>query len=355
MDHLNLKMNIEFSETNVNKLTFLEFMPVSLFGAVMGLSGLCFAWRLASQVWHTNRLIAETIGWAAILAFTLLTISYTVKWVRYRALVEGEFGNSLSVGFFSTVTISLLLIPGVLLPYAPVIANVIWLLGVALTLLFAWFVLRKWIDKQQAPEGAMPVWVLPVVGTLNVPIVGNSLKFAGAHETCLMFFGIGIIFIIIMMTIIISRLFFQPPLPLAVQPSLLILVAPFALAFHSYEGLSGAQDIPASAFFYFFLFLLLLFGSKIALLPKCCPFQVSWWSVSFPLATVSGACLRYAQRQSDMIHWILAALLLSITTLVIIYLVVQTVYQIWSGRFAQPINFQAVRPGTDQEPKSKSI
>lgn len=54
----------------------------------------------------------------------------------------------------------------------------------------------------------MPVSILPVVGMLNVPVTGNSLKFAGAHELCLMFFGIGII-LIIMMTIIISRLFFR--------------------------------------------------------------------------------------------------------------------------------------------------
>ena len=203
------------------------------------------------------------------------------------------------------------------------------------------------MSKQQLPESAMPVWVLPVTGTLNVPIVGNSLKFSGAHEFCLMFFGFGIIFIIILMTIIISRLFFQAPMAPGAQPSLLILVAPFALAFNGYEGLSGVQDIPASAFFYFSLFLLVIFGSKILLLPKCCPFQVSWWSVSFPLSAVSVACLHYAQRQPDIVHRILAAFLLSVTTLIILYLLVQTVYQIRSGRYAQSVGFKNVHPVAD--------
>jgi tellurite resistance protein len=333
---------MEFSDKGIHKPSFLEFMPVSLFGGVMGLSALCFAWRLASEAWHTNTFIAEIIGWIAILAFVLITITYTAKWIRYPALVANEFKSSVSVGFFSTVTISLLVMPGILLPYAPVIAGVIWLLGVTITFLFAWFVLRNWLSKQQAPESAMPVWLLPVVGTLNVPVVGNSLKFAGAHEICLMFFGIGIIFIFMMMTIIISRLFFHAQLPVNVQPSLLILVAPFALAFNGYEGLSGVQDITASVFFYFCLFLLLIFGSKIWLLPKCCPFQVSWWSVSFPLASVSVACLRYAQKQPDAVHQVLAAFVLLVTTLVIVYLLVQTVYQIWRGRFAPPVNFSAV-------------
>jgi tellurite resistance protein len=146
----------------------------------MGLTALCFAWRLANQAWHVGSLIAEIIGCTAMLVFVLLTIAYTTKWIRYPALVKSEFKNSVSIGFFSTVSISILLIPGILLPYAPVIADMIWLVGVLMTLLFAWFVLRKWMDEQQPRESAVPAWVLPVTGTLNVPIVGNSTV---AHTT----------------------------------------------------------------------------------------------------------------------------------------------------------------------------
>lgn len=326
---------MEYKNKEIPASGFLEFMPVSLFGSVMGLTALCFAWRLTDQVWHTGGLVAEIIGCVAILVFVLLTIVYTVKWIRYPVLVKGEFKNSVTIGFFGTITISIMLIPGILLPYAPVAADVIWLVGVLLTLMLAWFVLRKWMDERQLRENAVPAWVLPVTGTLNVPIVGNSLHFPGAHEICLAFFGIGIIFIVVMMTIIFSRLFFDVPMAVGLQPSLFILVAPFALAFNGYEGLIGGQDLTASAFFYFTLFLLLLFGSKLLLLPKCCPFHVSWWSVSFPLGSVSIAGLRYSQMQPDAAHWILAAVLVAVTTLVIIYLLVQTIYQIGSRRFVR--------------------
>jgi tellurite resistance protein len=309
--------------------TFLEFMPVSLFGAVMGLTALCFAWRQAHQIWQTPTAIPETIGFTAILTFITLTIIYTIKWIRYPALVAREFKNSISIGFFGTITISIMLIPGVILPYNAKAAGAIWLFGVILTLLLAWFVLRKWTDEQQQKENAVPAWVLPVTGTLNVPIVGNSLKFAGAHECCVAFFGIGIIFIIILMAIIFNRLFFEAPLPPPLQPSLFILVAPLALAFNGYEGLTSGPDLPAACFFYFTLFLGLLFGSKLLLLPKCCPFQVSWWSVSFPLGSLTLACIRYAQNQPDTPHWLLAAGMLIGTTLVILYLLIQTITQIW--------------------------
>ena len=341
---------MKYRDKDIQAPVFIEFMPVSLFGGVMGLTALCFAWRLANQIWHVGGLIAEVIGYMAILVFVLLITAYTAKWICYPVSVKREFNNSVSIGFFSTVSISVLLIPGILLPYAPVIADIIWLVGVLMTLFFAWFVLRKWMDEQQPWENAVPAWVLPVTGTLNVPIVGNSLKIPGAHEICLMFFGVGIIFIVVMMTIIFSRLFFAPPLAVTLQPSLFILVAPFALAFNGYVGLVGGQDITASAFLYFSLFLLLLFGSKIVLLPKCCPFQVSWWSVSFPLGSVSIACLRYYQKQPDTAHWILAALLVSATTLVILYLLAQTIHQIWTRRFGQPDEFAAVCRAADKLP-----
>ncbi len=324
---------------NTNKLiqapAFLEFMPVSFFGAVMGFTALCFAWRLANGAWHYGGQFGEAIGYMAILTFVVLTIAYILKWIRYPGSVAREFKSSVTIGFFSTVSISVLLIPGILLPYAPEVAYAIWLLGVVLTLFSAWYVLRKWLDEQQPRENMVPAWVLPVTGTLNVPIVGSAFNFAGAHEICVLFFGIGIIFIIIMYALIFSRLFFETPLPVGIQPSLLILAAPMALAFNDYEGMIGGQDLTASVFFYFSLFLLLLFGSKLLLLPRSCPFQVSWWSVSFPLGAVTTAALRYAQMRPDAAHWTLAALLIAVTTFIVLYLLAQTIYQIGSRTFGK--------------------
>ncbi|WP_255547613.1 hypothetical protein [Mucilaginibacter sp. dw_454] len=40
----------------------MEFLLVSIFGAVMGLSGLSFAWRLANELWHLDFKISKIIG-----------------------------------------------------------------------------------------------------------------------------------------------------------------------------------------------------------------------------------------------------------------------------------------------------
>jgi hypothetical protein len=47
---------------NTAQLQFFKFLPVSLFGGVMGLCGLCFAWRLAVVHWHMSHWVPDIIG-----------------------------------------------------------------------------------------------------------------------------------------------------------------------------------------------------------------------------------------------------------------------------------------------------
>jgi tellurite resistance protein len=328
-----LTLFTDFMETPT-RISLLEFLPVSMFGAVMGLCGLSFAWRLANNLWHLNLFLGEIIGGIAVALFLTLLVTFVVKYRRYPAVMRNEFNHPITVSFYATPIIGLLLIPGVILPYLPVLATIMWTLGVITMGTFAWYVLRRWIDHQQLPENAMPAWVIPILGTLDVPIAGTRIPIYGAHEICLIFFGIGLVFAVILLVIIISRLIFQEPLPASSQPTMLILTAAFALSFSGYQNITGIQDIFTTIIFYFNLFLFALLASKLLLLPGTCPFYVSWWSVSFPLSAVTITTFYYAQHKPGFVHQIIAAAFLTITTSVILFLAVQSLYRIWKGTFA---------------------
>jgi tellurite resistance protein len=297
----------------------------------MGLAGLSVSLGLAARTWGLPLWIDKTIGMIAIVLFLVLAVAYLIKIKRYPRLVKREFNHPVSVSFFATIPISLLQIPGILRQYDLLLAEWVWGIAAVLMFLFAWMAMRKWLDSRQDPGNALPAWVLPVAGSLNVPIVGGYFPIRGVNEICLLFYGIGILFAIILTTIIISRLFFQPAMPAEVQPTLLILVATFALAFSDHVGLTGRKDIFASVLFYFDLFLLLLFGSKIFLLPRCCPFRVSWWSVSFPLTAVTIAAFHYAEFNDAWLFKTIAGTLVTISTFVILYLLIQTFSKISKG------------------------
>src|SRR5262249_24430228 len=122
-------------------------------------------------------------------------------------------------------------------------------------------------------------------------------------------------------------LLFQSALPEALQPTLLFLSAPLAIIFSDYELLSGTQDIFASVIYYAMLFFFFLFGTKVLLIPKCCPFRVNWWAISFPLVAITIASIRYASHKTSFIyHWI-PVFLLILSTITIAYLLVQTIYK----------------------------
>ena len=297
----------------------------------MALAGLSSCWKQAARTWGVPLWINEAIGVIAIVLFVVLAWAYLIKVKRYPQFVKAEFNHPVSVSFFATIPISLLLIPGILRLYNLLLAEWVWGIGAILMFLFAWMVMRKWLDNRQDPGNALPAWVLPVAGTLNVPIAGIHLPIRGVNEICLLFYGIGILFAIILTTIVISRLFFQPAMPKAVQPTLLILVATFALASSDAAGLTGRQDVTPGIFFYFDLFLLLLFGSKIFLLPKCCPFRVSWWSVSFPLAAITAAAFRYTEFNDAWVFGVIAGVLLTLSSFVVLFLLVQTFGKIIKG------------------------
>jgi len=268
----------------------------------MGITGLSFCWRLAHNYWPVPSAISKVIGFLAIAAFVVLSIAYLLKLFKFRAIVQNEFSNPVSVSFFATFIIFLLLLPGVIKPYFPDLSFAIWLIGAIMIFFFAIHVIRKWLDNQQSAENAMPAWILPVVGTLDVPIVGSSFDVPGAREICFIFFGIGIVFTLILFPVILSRLFFQPQLPTLMQPAMLILTGPFALAFSGYSALNGGQDMLSTVFFYFNIFFLFILISKSAYIPKSCPFRATWWSVSFPLVAITISALRYYQTHNEFAH-----------------------------------------------------
>ena len=263
------------SETEPNK-TFLEFLPVSLFGSIMGLTGLSFAWKLAGKAWGYPAWPGVLIGMLAVFLFLILSSAFIVKWFRYTATVKAEFNHPVSVSFFTTFIVSLLLIPGIILPYSTNLAVGVWIIGAVLVFVFAFIRLRKILFNIQEPSNALPSWFLPIVGIVDTPIVGYSLPLPGIHEICVVYFGIGVVLTVIFMPVIFLRLLFQPSLPEALQPTLLFLVAPFAIVFTDYELLSGSQDMLASVLYYATLFILLIFGTKVLLIPKCRPFRVDW-------------------------------------------------------------------------------
>jgi tellurite resistance protein len=302
----------------------LDYLPVGLFGSVLGLTGLASAWRLAEGRYGAPHWIAAAIGVLAVLAFLAMCIGYGVKSATAWSAVQSEFRHPIAGNLFALVPASMLLLPIVLVRVSPVAARIVWIIGAAEMLFFAWFVVNRWMSERQQVVSATPVWVVPVVGLLDVPLALPVLGLPPMHGLVMFDLAVGLFFSTPLFTLIFSRLLFETPLPSALRPSLLILMAPFAVAYSSYMVVAPHPDLFSEALYMLTLFLMAVLLAQMRYLRTCCPFRVSWWAVSFPLAAATIGCLRFAADEPGLFADAIALAMLVLTSLIIAGLLVRT-------------------------------
>jgi tellurite resistance protein len=140
----------------------LNYLPVGLFGSVMGLASLSFAWHLASSRYALSPFIPQAIGIAAVATFFALTAAYLVKVVTSPAEVMAEFRHPIAGSLFGTVPLCLLQLPVIIAPFDLLAAQIMWLIGAAGMAAFAWLVVNRWMSDRQQVAHATPAWIIPI-------------------------------------------------------------------------------------------------------------------------------------------------------------------------------------------------
>jgi tellurite resistance protein len=314
-----------------HKTGMFTYLPVALFGSVMGLCGLAVSWRIAHELYGAPEWVSKMIGAVAVLSFIALAIAYGIKAISCFRIVRAELNHPIAGNLFGTALISVLLLPILIAPYELVLARVVWATGAVGMTLFAWFIVSRWLHVKQLTAHATPAWIVPVVGMLDVPLAVPALQWTDMQGVMMLGLAVGMFFALPLFTMIMSRLLFEDPLPPAMEPSLMIMLAPFSVGFSSYVATTGRIDGFAQALYMLTLFLLAVLLGRLRHLMRCCPFRVSWWAVSFPLASAATAALRYAGAAHAAVTDGIAITLLAFATLVIGGLLIRTLDGIAKG------------------------
>lgn len=322
-------MQILPKETVVQSLT-VRNLPVNLFGAVMGLSGLALAWRLAHSTLGAPAFVGEAIGALALSVFLLVSLGYLTKLARHPAAVHAEFLHPVAGNFFGTIFISLLLLSAVIGPYSASAARVIWTAGLLATFALSFIVISRLLKGQVDVSHAVPAWLIPGVATLDIAVTGGHMPMAWAPELNLMAGAVGAVLALVLCVMIVSRLVHRDPLTPAMTPSLMILVAPFAVGFLAYSNIVGGIDRFAALLFYFGLFMFAVIAPKV--FRPGIPFSPGWWVISFPMAALVNAALTYAAFRNSGPLWLLATVLLGVLSLALAVLTVRTARMALNGQ-----------------------
>ncbi len=299
----------------------LANFPISFFSMIMGLAGLTIAWQKAQHVFGVNLLIDPVLLALTSSAFIVLSLIYATKFMTSRNEVINEFKNPVKLHFFPTISISLLLISVAFLKVDHAISLPLWIAGSVIHLMFTLYTVNAWIHHEHFEMKHLnPAWFIPAVGNVLVPVTGIQLGFV---EISWFFFSIGMLFWIILLTIIFNRIIFHNPMQEKLVPTLFILIAPPAVGFIAYMNLTGELDAFARILYFAGLFLTILMLVQIKRFAKL-QFFLSWWAYSFPLAAITIASFHMFELTQKLAYQYIGSVLLTLLTAVVAFLLYKT-------------------------------
>lgn len=311
----------------------LAHFPVTFFAVLMGLFGLALACHAAAAVYDWAEALARGLLWVGLAGFLAVAGVYLAKALLHPAAVVAEWHHPVKLAFFPTITISLLLMATAIHGYRPDLATPIWLVGVAGQAVLTVAVISGWISHRAFEVGHLtPAWFIPAVGNVIVPVAGVPL---GHVEFSWLFFSAGLVFWVVLLTLVMNRLVFHDPVPARLFPTLVILIAPPAVAFVAYVQLAGGLD----AFARILLNAAYVFAALVAVqVPRLArlPFALSFWALSFPVAALAIASFRYAALAGSPAHGWIGAAVLALLTAVVAGLLLRTGRAIARGEICRP-------------------
>lgn len=322
------------TDTGSTPTARLQHFPAAFFAMVMGTLGLTLAWQKSAHVLGFPIEIAQGLLIISACVFVTIVISYLFKIFKYPQAVIAEFNHPIKMSFFPAFSIGIILMSVATLEISQELSRFLWILGSSLQLIFTLNVLTRWIHHPHFKIAhSTPAWFIPVVGNILVPIAGVE---HGFYEVSWFFFSIGLIYWLVLKTLIFNRVIFHDPLPDKLLPTLFILIAPPAVGFISYMKLNNeVLDSFARILFYAAAFVVLLLITQFARFSRI-GFFMSWWAYSFPLAAFTIATQVMYVRTGAPVFSALSYIMLAVVSAVVLLLLVKTARAVLSGNVFQP-------------------
>ncbi|WP_330295541.1 TDT family transporter [Streptomyces sp. NBC_00503] len=333
-----------------HKAPALRHLGPNWYASVMGTAIIANAGATLPYQLPGQRVLCQ-IFW--VLAATALAVLLTARaghWLHHRDQARTHLLDPAVAPFYGCLSMALLAVGGGTLivgkdligvPAAVAVDTVLFTAGTVIGLLAAagipyLMVVRHKVEAHQAT----PVWLLPVVapmvsaalGPLLIPHLAAGQAREAMLLACYAMFGISLLATLLMLPLVFGRLIVSGPLPLALTPTLFLVLGPLGQSTTAVNSLAdmAPQSISApysGAFGAFAVvygvpvmgFALLWLALAAAMLVRAARggmgFAMTWWALTFPVGTcVTGAAGLARHTGLAAFDWLAAALFLALVT-----------------------------------------
>lgn len=173
------------------------------------------------------------VGRALVALAAVVWCVTLLPYLRYAVSVRGAFVADMldsvgsPFGSLAVITPMLLAAQGIA-PYAPVAGRIVVDILIVLTLLVAGWYTGQWIYGPLELDQLHPGYFLPATG--GGLVAAFSAVQVGEEPVAEVMFGLGIVSWVVLGSMILARLFFRPPMPPGLTPTLAIEVVPASMA-----------------------------------------------------------------------------------------------------------------------------
>ncbi|MDX6512266.1 MAG: tellurite resistance protein [Gaiellaceae bacterium] len=288
-------------------------IPPNFFGIALGLSGLAALWAFAGATFGGPAAIGDVLGVLAAVVWVGLMVAYLRQGPR-RILADAR-DATLGPFLAAPVMTAYVLAAGVLEPHAPGAAHAIVIVFLVVGLLVSGLLFGQWLTGGLQEETFGPAFFLPGIG---IGFVGaDAAATVGLHSVAELFFGVGIVSLVLIGSVTANRLFFRPRLAPNLLPTMAIELAPAAVAGNAYFLIHPGP--PDQLLLALSGYAALMTIAQIRFLPlyRTLSFTPGFWSFTFPPANMALFGLRWLELEhpsgSSAYAWVFVA---AITVLV---------------------------------------
>ena len=305
-------------------------IPLNTLAIGFGIVGLASLWATAAPALGIPAAVPVVLWFAAAVAWLWLIVAHAVRGSRSADSLLAQLKHPAQGPIAAIVPVVGMLLGGAHHTVWPAGGLALAAVSFFAAVAFGGWILGFWHTGHLNPEAVHGAYLLPTVATpLVASTVAARLGFPGLAMAA---FAVGIFFWVVLVTVLLSRLAFFPPLPDPLTPTLAILLAPPAVAGTAWFAMNGLRHDAVSTALLGLLAVMVVLQVFLVPVYRRLAFSLGFWSFTFPVTVAASYAIDWLIIAAFPGWQAIAAITAALATLLVAAIAVRSIVLVGTVR-----------------------